>query len=124
MGWKFWQKKTPPPAPQRTPFVALELDPGSGKVKPVCSFGDPKSEAEANAVANGMAHLAFLLNDGRFLALLQQGLVTAGTREGVVGMANAAMDKLNELLVERAMQKAADDEPVVPATEVLGRDER
>lgn len=97
--WLF--KKKAPSQGAKNLFLVLELEP-TGKVVPYAHLGDPESEEEATNLSQGMALLAFMLSEGQFLALLQQGIAQAGERQGLDGVATAALQAINRLIAAKA----------------------
>jgi hypothetical protein len=97
----------------QNPFLAIELEP-NGRVTTYAHLGSPENEDEMKGFAQGMALLAYMLNDGQFMALLQGAIAIAGEREGLPAMAKIALDGINQLIAAKAKTEGANDLCVPP----------
>lgn len=111
----------PAPPPSSRPFLAVELDPATNNVKVYAHLPHQATEQASLDVAANFGSMAFLLNEGSLLSMLQQAIAVAGSGDGKEGMAQTALASINTLVQARARNRSC---PVVRPTSALtpGRD--
>ena len=109
----------PQPEVELPCFISLEMDVNTGNVSVHAHFPLPKEQQDVRALGTNLGSLVFLLNEGRLLPLLQQGLVKGGLSSGAEDVSQIALNVLNKLMAEKDQQLAQKSQPAIRPTVVF-----